>query len=242
MFVKAAQNRKKIMSIISPSLFFSIFFLFPFSDYDQVNKCLKNKYFPGNAPHEKWLNFFMTICKDVMSEIALDQLLDLSIFCNSKIPEASRVWSGQTSLSDEELVRLRCVDSGSPAEFFLIFIDTGNHLTDELANDSDYIGLNDYAGRHVSIVNDLYSLKKEVRANLYKLNYVYVKMKNHNISAQVAVNLIIDEIYEYERMARVYGERLRKRKDQNLSQYVDAMYNAMAGNHYWSSLCKRYNS
>lgn len=66
-------------------------------------------------------------------------------------------------------------------------------------------------------------------------------MTNNNLSAQAAVDDIIQEIRDIEKLARVYGDRVKEMNDPQLSLYVDGMYDIMAANHYWSTFCKRYN-
>lgn len=183
----------------------------------------------------------MKVAEQAMGKVALEQFIELNIFCLTKIPLVDRMWNGEDVLTDRELVDLRSIDSGAPHQFFLVLVGAEAILTDELKNDSDYIGLNKEAAIHVTLVNDLYSLRKELDEERYKLNYVYVKMKNNNIDEQTAVNEIIIEIMESDRMARVYGENLKTKSYRNISRYVEGIYAAMGGNHYWSTICRRYN-
>lgn len=178
-----------------------------------------------------------------MSETALDQLIDCVILSLYKTDQINKICTGQSgsTLSDSDFLEFRCIDSGAPHVLFFVFIGTQNQLTDELKDDQSYLGLNKEAGRHATLINDLYSLKKEIRDECYKFNYVYVKMSNNKISADEAVDKIIGEINESEKMARVHGERLKEKNESNLSRYVDGVYDVMAGNHYWSTICKRYN-
>lgn len=202
---------------------------------------LRTKQFPGDGFNEKWWQLCVKVCKGAMSETATDQLFDRLILCVYKSVELNKVCAGQCTLSDSDFVDLRCLDSGAPHQFFLILIGAQMQLTNELKNDPNYLGLNKAAAFHVTLTNDLYSLRKEIRDESYEHNYVYVKMRRDNISAQTAVDELILRIYESEKMARMYGERLKENNDPNLSRYVDGMYDAMAGNHYWSTICKRYN-
>jgi len=94
----------------------------------------------------------------------------------------------------------------------------------------------------VAIINDLFSLKKEAKACQAKANYVYVKMKNNILSAQEAVQRILIEADNAEKLARYHALKLKDSYEINgLDTYVDGLLNVMAGNIYWSSICKRYN-
>lgn len=220
---------------------FPLFMFVVYTENEKLIQQLRSKDFPGNGINDKWWRLCMKVCTEIMGETALDRLLDNFILCLSKAIEVSGLYTGEAVLPDDEYVRLRIVDSGAPHQFFLVFIGAGMQFRKELQNDSDYLGLKRQVALHVTLINDLYSLRKEIRDGIYRYNYVYVKMKNWNISAQAAVNEIILEIDVADRMARVYGERIKERNDPNLSRYVEGLYDVMAGNHYWSTICKRYN-
>lgn len=215
--------------------------LFHSTESNVVVQQIQRKDFPGDTINDKWWRLTIKVCTEAFGANALDQLFEFFIMCISKAVEVNEIWTGSTDLSDKEFLELRCVDSGAPHEFYLALIGSGKSYTDELKTDPNYIGLNKQTAIHVSLINELYSLRKEIRAGSYRYNYVYVKMKNHNITAQEAVNEIIVEINEAHRMAHFYGERLKESDDPKLSRYVDAMYEVMTGNHYWSTFCKRYN-
>ncbi|XP_037027991.1 uncharacterized protein LOC119068482 [Bradysia coprophila] len=211
------------------------------SDNEKWIQQLRNKNFPGDGKIDKWWQMAIKVCREVMGEIALTQLLDLFICAISKADKVNTIFIGQASLSDKDFVELRCVDAGAFHQFYLILAGVGKQLTAELVQDPNYLGLNKQVAIHAANINDLYSLRKEVRDDLYRYNYVYVKMMNNNLSAQAAVDVIMQEIRDAEKMARVYGDRIKEMNDPQLSLYVDGMYDVMAGNHYWSTFCKRYN-
>lgn len=183
----------------------------------------------------------MKVSHEVMSEAEVDQLFDLLTYTFSKTDEFSRFCSAEAAPSYGDFIELRWVDAGCLHQFFLNLVSSGYQLSDDIQNDPNYLGLNKRTAIQLSLVNDLYSLKREVLNNIYKENSVYVKVVGNRITVQMAVNEIIDEINECEKMARVHGERLKERNDANLSRYVDGMFDMMTGNHYWSSICKRYN-
>lgn len=203
---------------------------------------LRSKQFLGNRSVEKWLRLCMKVFHEVMNETVIDQLLDIIILTLSTTNEMIRLCNSRATLSDKDFKELRCVDSGSMYQFFFVLIGTGNQLTEELQTDPNYLAFNKQVALQTTHVNDIYSLRREIRDKSYRYNYVYVKIKNGNRTAQAAIDEIIVELNESERLARMYGEILKQRNDPNLSQYVDAMYDVMVGNNYWSSICKRYNS
>lgn len=224
--------------------FSRFFFLnyFLLIDSEKIIRQFGEKNFLVNGIIEKWWRLVIKDSQNVMRETTLNQLLDHLIFCLNKSLEMNRRSIEQSFLSVDDYLQCRLLDSGAQHQLFLVFIGTDNQLTEALNSDPNYIGLNQQVALHVSLVNELYSLRKEVGDKSYKQNYVYVKMKNDsNMTAQDAVNEIIAEINESERMARLYGERLKEIGDRNLYRYVDAIYDVIAGNHYWSTICKRYN-
>ncbi|XP_037028003.1 uncharacterized protein LOC119068493 [Bradysia coprophila] len=202
---------------------------------------LRNKNFPGNGKMDKWWQLAIKLCREVMGEIVLTQLLDNWIYSISKADKVNTIYIGHVSLPDKDFLELRCIDAGTSHQFFLVLAGVGKQLTAELAQDPNYLGLNKQVALHTSVINDLYSLRKEIRDDLYRYNYVYVKMMNNNLSAQAATDAIMQEIRDAEKMARVYGDRMKEMNDPQLSLYVDGMYDIIAGNHYWSTFCKRYN-
>lgn len=211
-----------------------------FIDHEKWIRYHEMKDFPGNGHIEKWFQLFMKVGEEILGEAA-HHLIELSMFCQNRFPDLQIMWAGKAILTDREYVDLRIIDCGSPHQFFLVLLGAGVQLTDELKNDPSYVGLNRHAGIQVALINDLYSLRKEIEIDTYKQNYVYIKMKNGRISAQSAVNEIILEVLEADRMAHAYGENLKKTTYPNISKYVSGMYAAMNGNHFWSTICRRYN-
>lgn len=215
--------------------------MFPFAENEKIIQNIRNRSFPANGIIDKWWRLTIKDCKETMSENCLNLLLDLYADSLSQADERYTIFTGANPVSDNDFLEWRCVDSGFFIQFFFILADTVDKVTDKLLQDPNYLGLNKQAALHTSLVNDLFSLRKEIRDQVYQYNYVYVKMTNNSISAQAAVDAVIQEIRDAEKMARVHGDRLKEMNDLQLSLYVDRMYEMMAGNHYWSTFCKRYN-
>lgn len=203
---------------------------------------LKNQKFPGSGQLVDWFRFFVKFAEDAMGKVALDGLMEIITDCMSKIPDVTSISTGKTTPTEKEYLDVRLIDIGISHQSYFILIDSNVELTDDLKNDPDWIGLNKQTSIHQFLVNDLYSLKKEVKQDSYKFNYVYVKMTNANMTAQEAVNEIVLEREESYRMVHFHGDRLKKRNDPNLSMYVDGVFASLIGNIYWSSTCKRYNN
>jgi len=202
---------------------------------------LKKKEFSRNGYLEKWFQLYVIVAREVMNEAVLDELIGLVIFSITVIPKVVAIHSGKTFLAVNDYFDLRIIDSGVSHNFFFFRIDCKLKITDELKSDPDWIGLEKQAAHHLIVINDLYSFKREVNHNIYRMNYIYIKMMNDDIGAQEAVNKIIQELREFEKMTHIYGENLKKRNNPMLTQYVEGVYAAMYGNHYWSTVCKRYN-
>jgi len=233
-----SEKEKKVFETTNKG---ALYFPIVFPDYAKWNYYLKTKNIPGHGYLEKWWQLFMKVGEETMGNRAFDELMELNVFCLTKIPEVDSIWSGQVILTDKELVELRSIDCGASHQFYLVLVGAGVDLTVDLKYDPNYIGLNKQAAIHAALINDLYSLRKEIVQDCYRLNYVYVKMKNGNLTAQDSVNKVIIEIMEADSMAHVYGEKLKDGNYPNIFRYVDGIYAAMNGNHYWSTICRRYN-
>ena len=93
-----------------------------------------------------------------------------------------------------------------------------------------------------ALVNDIYSFRKEVKQNDYKLNLVYLKIKYEGISAQQSVDEIVVKIKEYYELIEELGKQLKDLDIKSLKEFVNGMIDVIKGTHYWHSICDRYNS
>lgn len=217
------------------------FWFFIDSDYGTWVEYLRTKQFPQNGKIAKWQQNFVNSAKETMGEIAANELIEHYSFIIAHVPERNRIATGKTTPIAKEFLDVRLIDIGAWELLYFQQVDSGVRMTDDLRTDPDWIGLQKQVILHMAIVNDAFSLRKEVTANDYKFNYVYVKMVNENISAQRAIDEIVLETENAVRMAQTHGENLRKGNDPNINLYVDAVYAAMLGSIYWSSIYKRYN-
>lgn len=134
-------------------------------------------------------------------------------------------------MSEKELIATRFRDVAALPCFYFVQTDAGLEVTEELASDENWEKLTYYTIFQLIIINELCSLKKEVKAEQGEFNYVYVKMKNNNISAQEAVLQIMKEADNAQRMARYHGEKLKESFEiDGLHAYVDGLLNAMVDN------------
>ncbi|KAJ6633761.1 hypothetical protein Bhyg_16552 [Pseudolycoriella hygida] len=208
---------------------------FPGEAKNMIQK-IRNKSFTGNKNYDKLWRLSIKVCTEVMGENTFDQLLECLIHTWTKALEVHKLICSEVTLSDSKFIELRRVGSSVSHLFFLVLIGAKMQFATGLQSDPNYLGLNKHAAIHVTLVNDLYSLRKQIRDGSVKRNYVYVKMNNGNITAQQSVDEIIHEIDEADIMAHQHGENLKKTNDPNLCRYVDGIYDAMKGNHYWSTI------
>lgn len=145
-------------------------------------------------------------------------------------------------ISDQELIMARFGDIAAFPCYYFMQTDSGLQVTDELESDENWIKLRHNVVLQMIIINELFSLKKEVKDGQCATNYVYVKMKNNNLSAQETVQRLLMEADNAEQMARYHGQKLKETYDiEGLGTYINGLFAAMAGNIYWSATCKRYN-
>lgn len=167
--------------------------------------------------------------------------MDIVAVCINKSQDVNRICTGETTPTIKEFLDVRLIDVGLSHQLYFLQLDADINMTDDLRNDVDWSGLNRQATINFALVNDLYSLKKEIAADRYKFNYVYLKMVNDKLNAQAAVDEIVREIENAFRMTHVHGENLKRRNDPNLSRYVEAVDALLIGHIYWCTLCNRYN-
>ena len=195
---------------------------------------------PGQTILERIFELTIALAKNVITEKELDELMVRSIYCIENVPVCLKISSGKL-VSDQEYLELRINDSGAPHQFYFAQLDAKLEVTDQLKEDVHFKCFIKQAGYNVSTINDLYSFKRELNLNTHKFNYVYIKMKNANVNAQDAVDMLIAEAEFYERMAHYHGHKLKKLKNKALDRFVENILAVMLGNAFWSSTCKRYN-
>lgn len=104
----------------------------------------------------------MKSCKETMSESGLSQLLDLYAASLSQADDRYKIFTGANPVTDNDFLEWRYGDSCFSIQFLFMLVGTGNKISDKLLQDPNYLGLNKQAAIHASLVNDLYSLRKEV--------------------------------------------------------------------------------
>ena len=206
---------------------------------------IKEKQCPGNGKIEKLFQIFIKTAESFLALEKLDKFLNLIYEWLEFSQKYQNLWKSEAQISTEEYFQYRAIDVAAPMQFYFFEIDSGIEVTDELISNENWVGLTKNGAINLFIINDLCSLKREVKSGFGKCNYVYIKMKENNLSAQQAVNQLIVESKNAQDMAIYHGQKLKKdkllKKFKGLNDYVDGLIATMAGNHYWSTICKRYN-
>lgn len=155
------------------------------------------------------------------------------------------LWSGKKEVTDEQFVEFRLLDVYFTAQRYLYEMEAhfcGLDVEDKLGKNKDWIELNRQATRNFVLVNEIFSLRKEVKVGLYQSNYIYIKMKNHGYSALQAMEETLNEAFESYYLSKAYGQRLKKLKIPAIDGCVDGLIAIIEGNLFWSSKCDRYNN
>ena len=144
------------------------------------------------------------------------------------------------NITEQELIDMRFSDIGYTVIYKYVIISSEIEGTEQFEQDENWIELNKQSVLDMILINELFSLKKEVKSGTGKRNYVYVKMKNKNLSAQEAVDEIMKETAVAMDRTHYHGQKLKEKKIEILDQYVDAMYEFVDGNRYWHKITARY--
>ncbi|CAG2110251.1 unnamed protein product [Medioppia subpectinata] len=94
-----------------------------------------------------------------------------------------------------------------------------------------------------ALINELYSVKKEVfKGGDVRHEYLYLIMVWEGCSAQTAADRIVSEAKVAYNRVLDYGKQLNMFNIPALDRYVTEAIRICDGNHYWSTICERYNS
>ena len=143
-------------------------------------------------------------------------------------------------ITDQEFIDFRLNNVGGYIVLQYARLGSGMEDTDQFESDENWIEFNKQAMLHVLFMNELFSLKKEVRSGEGMANYVCVKMRNNNLAAQEAVNQMIKEVQTIEERIYCHGQILKAKNIEGMDEYVNVIYEIIDGIRYWHSVCKRY--
>ena len=145
------------------------------------------------------------------------------------------------TIAEKVFIDLRIIDSILPAQFTFFELDAGLVVNQELRSKLDWLGFNKLAAINVVIANELFSLRKEIEDNLYKFNYVVIKMKNQKLKVQQSVDILVTQLNESNILMQYFGNKLKELENKPLNEYVQSVIGYAQGNLFWSTICKRYN-
>ena len=214
--------------------------LFFFTDFAKWVKYVQDKSCPDNGFLEKLFVFLIKNFREVFpSEEAITEMMDLVNLWLKTYPLSNPIRKG-LRVSEKHFLEVRMPDSGMHTQFFMHLIASGLKYTKELRANPHWVELHNLVILDTIIINEMYSLKKEVEKGVGTFNYVYVKMINNNISAQQAVNDLISELDEIRKQAYHHGNILKAMRIDGLAEFVDTILKHFDTDHYFEANCKRY--
>ena len=193
---------------------------------------------PGNNRTECLYKLVIEVGLVVLGHEKLRRLLDEFIEWLNSIEQMQEHWS--KNISDDEYKAIRMIECGGKYLFTLVEYDVGIKIDPLIKNSKLFSNFIRNCLLQLGILNDIYSMKRDCLRNSYRGNYIYVKMKNRNISAQEAIDNIAVEIKYHNEEAFKLAKILKANRSQEFISYIDQILASMAGNHYWSVICKRY--
>ena len=191
---------------------------------------------------EKLLQLNFDIGNEWIGKIKNKKLHDIIIEWMLYHPKLSGFWRGTSMATDKELIDFRIVDSNFHAQSYLVQLDTGLEVDDELRKSDNWIKFNHEVGAHACLINEIYSLGKEAKDHQIRSNYVFVKMNNNNITAQQSMDEIVFEANQTFTRVLIYGQNLKELNVNGMTEYVDGLIGICEGNLFWSTICDRYKN
>ncbi|MFE0255567.1 terpene synthase family protein [Streptomyces sp. NPDC059010] len=140
---------------------------------------------------------------------------------------------------------LRRISTGGETILVPIEYGLGIDLTPLLDEDADLAQLWQVAGAHLVLVNDLFSMRKEVVSG-DGMNLMLSLMHHQDLDAQAAVDILVGRIrdahYAYTRTSDLLRTRYRHHPlGDTVHRYLEAVGLMMAGNLAWHCESTRYH-
>ncbi|MFF4353831.1 terpene synthase family protein [Streptomyces sp. NPDC001530] len=140
---------------------------------------------------------------------------------------------------------LRRISTGGETIMVPIEHGLGIDLTGVMAQDTDLAGMWRIAGTHVVLVNDLFSMRKEMISG-DGMNLLLSLMHHHDLTAQAAVDVLLQRLRnaddEYTRVCRLLRTRYRDHPQGGaMHRYLEGVGHMMAGNVAWHYESRRYH-
>ena len=133
-------------------------------------------------------------------------------------------------ITDKNFMTIRKPDTGADFVFQSLQLCLGLEVTPELEHSIDWIRFHEHFGTQMLLINELFSLMKEVKSGQGKLNYVFIKLKSNNLSVDEAVDQVVAEVKENECLTLEFGEKLKAFNNDCLNKYVEHCKECMYGN------------
>ena len=200
--------------------------------YFQTMEC------PGNNPLECLFNLINEFGLIALDENKLKRIWMEFIEWYIYVEKLQDSWN--TKISDDEWKKIRTLDIGAKYFFTMIEYDLKLEIHWSVKNSKLYKEFFYNAAIYLSIINDIYSLKLDVERNAYKGNYIYVKMRNSNITAEESMALVQKEMNHHCVRTKQLAELLKANRSTDFISYIDAHLDIITGSYYWSISCQRY--
>lgn len=119
----------------------------------------------------------------------------------------------------------------------LLFIELDCHIT--IDNDDLFINFNHHCAKYLTLTNDLYSFKTELKLKEFANNYL-IRLLSIDNNFENALEKILDEISNTLEKIDLYRNQLISRGDFKIRKYLDQCTNFMSNFIIFCRLTKRY--
>lgn len=190
-------------------------------------------------------------------------ILDFQEKCSESIPEYQNIrqfflqdmeeylkWviatyneSGDSNVTEESYLFMRRYFSGAAPTFEFVALMNGINLQEDMRNNNMFKKLKETALNIISITNDIFSLKKEIKNN-ESGNFILVKVLQSKLPLDEAfrqANVFLNtEIKSFINLNNALRSAFPC--DQQLHKYISSMANMIDGHLRWYEHCKRYGT
>ena len=189
----------------------------------------------------QFVNFYFRESKRLVNEEFFQKFNILSIEWLETIQRKQLFKIDENNLNDKDFIKMR-ISEASGGSFLLMFTVECPSLIDEIKRNGDCLQLNEEVSKNVLMTNDLFSFVKEAEEGQGRDNYVFIKMRNNNLTIENAMDCIVAEIIESDRLANLLADKLIFSGNQDLAKYAKGLIYMMNGNAFWSANNKRYKN
>ncbi|CAG8448497.1 8377_t:CDS:1 [Gigaspora rosea] len=162
----------------------------------------------------------------------------ISLYFESCCLDAQNESSNKIPNSVEEYIKIRRNSGAVMTSFNLIEPLLGIQIS---YDNLELQNLMNYCNDHICLINDLYSLKKELIEGDVD-NIVIVLRRLHQSSLQEAINYTVELINRRMTQIQDIANKFNLENEQNINKYVNALLDVVVGSFYWHKLSGRYST